>query len=84
MKVYVLVSNFTNVDSGGFETSTVGVFSEKKDAKKAMVEQFENIKEEFKYWDTDEEQDEMSCSIWEKGEYPSHHYDLLIQERKIQ
>lgn len=82
MEVYVLVCNSINVDSGDFVTEVIGVYQEFGKAQEVMERHIIDIRNEYDYCDTEEEDyvdGDMTWSIWEKGEYASNHCDLIIQ-----
>ena len=86
MTVFVLICGYTNVDSGDFSTSVIGVFDSYENACKMMVKEIESIRKDYEGYDTEEEnfvEGDMSWSIWEKGEYPSNHCDLIMSEEII-
>jgi len=86
MTVFVLICGYTNVDSGDFSTSVIGVFDSYENAYKMMVKEIESTRKDYEGYDTEEEnfvEGDMSWSIWEKGEYPSHHCGLSIIEEIV-
>ena len=86
MTVFVLICGYTNVDSGDFSTSVIGVFNSYENAYKMMVAEIESTRKDYECYDTEEEQfveGDMSWSIWQKGEYASNHCDLIISEEIV-
>lgn len=86
MLVYVLVCNFVDVDGGSFDTSVIGVFDTIEAATKMLKIEIERARKDFNDYDYEEEkfvEGDMSWSIWELGEYPSHHCDLAITEQIV-
>lgn len=86
MVVYVLVCNYTDVDGGDFSTTVIGVFSTIEVAQEMLKLEIENTRKDFENYDTEEDnfvEGDMSWSIWEKGEYPSHHCDLIVSEKMV-
>ena len=84
LKVYVLVCNYLNVDSGDCNTEILGVYEDFGLAQYQMERHMVDIRNEFGYCDVEESDyvdGDMSWSIWEKGEYMSHHCDLIIEEK---
>lgn len=87
MTIYVLVSNYLNVDSGDCDTIVIGVYSTYEQAQERMKQEMEVTRNYFEYIDTDENdfvEGDMSWSIWETGEYMSHHCDIIINECEVQ
>ena len=86
-KVYVLVCNYCCVDSGDFDTEVIGVYDSYDKAKKVMDRNIVDIRNEFDYCDVEEDNEGAvsgTWSIWEQGEYATHHCDLLIQVKEVQ
>jgi len=86
MVVYVLVCNYTDVDGGDFSTTVIGVFSTIEVAQEMLKLEIENTRKDFENYDTEEDnfvEGDMSWSIWEKDEYPSHHCDLIVSEETV-
>lgn len=84
--VYVLVSNYVNVDSGDFSTEVIGVYSTFDKAHQRMLKEMNQARCDMAYVDLEEEEfvdGDMSWSIWEKENYPSLHCDLIIVEKEI-
>lgn len=87
MSVYVLTSNYVCVDSGEYESRVDGVYENIEDALKQMEQEIKDTRNDFVYCDTEEDayvEGDMSWSIWEKGEYVSHHCDIQITECEVQ
>ena len=82
--VWVLILNYVCVDSGDFTTTVIGVYKNFKDAHQRLMVESNNIREEMSYVDLEEEETDMSLSIYEKDEYPSFHCDLIIESKDIQ
>lgn len=86
MKVYVLTSTYICVDSGDYEHIVEGVYENVDDALKQMKQDIKDTKNDFKDYDTEEDnyvEGDMSWSIWETEEYMSHHCDIQITECEI-
>ena len=86
MVVYVLVCGYTDVDGGDFSTTVIGVFDTIEVAQEMLNLEIESARKDFEGYDTEEDnfvEGDMSWSIWEKGEYPSHHCDLIISEEIV-
>ncbi|MCR4661717.1 MAG: hypothetical protein K5765_06960 [Clostridia bacterium] len=86
-KVYVLVSNYVDVDSGDFNTEVIGVWENFNGANKELKKLMAQTREDFEDYDTEEEDyvdGDMTWSIWEEGEYSNHRCDLIIQCKEIQ
>ena len=87
MTVYVLVSNYVNVDSGDFKTEVIGVYESFGDAHERMLKEMNDVRCDLAYVDleeTDFVEGDMEWSIWEKEEYPMLHVDLIIQEMTVE
>lgn len=86
MTVYVLISNYTDVDSGTFDNQVIGVYSTFDKAYQRMLKEMNQARCDMAYVDLEESEfvdGDMSWSIWSKGEYASLSYDLAIFEREI-
>ena len=84
--IYVLFYNYVDVDSGEFITSVIGVFYEFEQAQKMMVDTIKKMRKDFENYDTKEEEyvdGDMTWSICEKEDYPSHHCDIIIEAHQI-
>ncbi len=87
MVVYILTSTYTDVDSGDYESHVVGVYENVEDALKQMKQEIKDAKIDFENYDTEEDDyvdGDMSWSIWESGQYVSHHCDIQITECEVQ
>ena len=87
MTVYVLVCDYVDVDGGDFTTDIIGVYKTFEQAQKVMEKSIIEIRNEFDYCDFEEEKDGAvsgTWSIWENGEYASHHCDMFIQRKKVE
>ena len=86
MTVYVLVCNYHCVDSGDFANDIVGVYRNLEDAQKEMQKLMIEVRNDFDYCDTEEDDyvdGDMSWSIYEQGEWVNHHCDITIHEREV-
>lgn len=86
MFVYVLTCNFIDVDGGTFDTTVIGTFKTIELAQRMLKLEMKKARKDFKDYDAKEDtfvEGDMSWSIWEDGEYASHHCDLAISEQLI-
>ena len=80
-QVFILVATYVDVDSGNFMTDVIAVYDNYEMAQEQMKREIESTRKDFENYDYEEENfvdGDMSWSIWEKDEYPSHHCDLQI------
>lgn len=83
MKIYLVISDYSNESSGNIDIENIYAFKDYENAKK----KFEEIKKEIisfdlQYNDT-EERENYYCE-WETGEYLYYHELVMIKEVKLQ
>ena len=83
MKVYVLVCNYANVDSGDFNTEVIGVYDNFDKAQKIMEQHKKEIRNDYDYCDVEENESDGYWSICEQGYWVSNHCTLSIQVKEI-
>lgn len=86
MEIFVLVCEYTNVDSGDFDTSVIGAYRTFGEAQEEMEKQMVEIRKDYDYCDTEEDnyvEGDMGWSIWEKEGYAYNHCLLTIQSVEL-
>ena len=86
MQVYVLTSEYLNVDSGDSEHRVDGVYETFEQAQKAMEQEIKDARTDFEGVDYEEDnyvKGDMSWSIWEKEYYMSYHCNIKISEQTV-
>ena len=83
MNIYVLTLFHLDVDSGECEYTVIGTYQDAKSAKAKMAAMVKETKERYSHCKTEwqEVKDHgryENWSIWEKGEYMSHHSTVQI------
>ena len=87
MLVYVVASKYQNVDSGDSELLIERVFNDFSKAQEYMEERIEEERQNMNHLDYEEDnyvEGDMSWGIWEKGEYMSCHFEIVIREMLIE
>lgn len=83
-EVYVLVEDYTNVDSGDFATNVLGVYQDLEQAKLRLAKEKRDIVKHFQHVDYEMEESETVFSIWETGEWATFHDTIMIVEKEIE
>lgn len=86
-ELFILVVHYVNVDSGDCDTSVLGAYKTFGQAEEELQKQMVEVQKDFEYVDTEQDnyvEGDMSWSIWEKGEFMSHHCTLLIECCELQ
>ena len=85
--VYIITSSYIDVDSGDCDTRVDGVYAKLEEAKEKFDQLVEETRKDFEPYDYEEDcygtSFDLSYSIYEKGEYMSHHCDIIITECEI-
>lgn len=86
MTVYVLTSNYIDVDSGDVNNQVIGVYQDIEVAQQEMKEQIKFAKQDFDgcdYEESDFVEGDMSYEIWEKEWSMAHRCEIKIQESEV-
>lgn len=81
--LYTLEYVYISVDSGDFETKVLNIYDTLEKAQEEMEKLIPEIKKDFEPYDCEEEQYLLGYTIWEKGEYMSHHCGLIISSHFV-
>ena len=81
-EVYVVIVSYLNVDEGACENS-IQVYDSLNKATQRMKLEIEDAKMHFQNYNYDDDtysDGDMEYSIWESGEYLSHHITIEIAQ----
>lgn len=83
MTVYVLTSNYINVDSGDYDNTVIGVYTSIDKALEQLKDCIKDARYDFQDEDYEESnycEGDMTYSIWHKEYEMTYRCDLAIEE----
>lgn len=82
-KVWVVISEWTLEARDAYGSAVHGVFKDLQEAKKVWLDEVMKADSNMEFTETDSEENGLSYSVWELGNYIDNHINVKIVESKI-